>query len=87
MISNLSSDDNSVAVTSFDRTYLYSLRDNKIAEIGVLQLINDTAISYNDHSFTNVSSIQGKAWKYLYNKVTNADNTIKILAPDTHQTG
>ena len=79
-----SSDNNSVAVTSFDRTYLYSLKANKIAETGVLQFFNDAIISYTDGSFTSVSSIQGKAWKYLYNKVTHADNTIQILEPDTH---
>ncbi|WLP95342.1 hypothetical protein [Psychrobacter sp. M13] len=79
-----SSASNSIAITSFDRTYLYSLKDNKIFKIGVLQFFDDATISYTDDSFTNVSSIQGKAWKYLYNKVTTSDNTIQILAPDTH---
>ena len=78
------SNNNIVAITSFDHTYLYSLHANKITEVSVLQFFNDATISYTDDSFTNVSSIQGEAWKYLYNKITKADNTIQIVAPDTH---
>ena len=73
-----------IVITSFDRIYIYSLKNTEIIEVATLQSFNDSYIHYKDSSFTRIHSIKGKAWKYLYNKVTYKNGKIQILSPDTH---
>ncbi|WP_367105408.1 hypothetical protein [uncultured Psychrobacter sp.] len=73
-----------IAVVSSDHTYVYHLNNDSVELKNIIQLFDDSVINYTDSSFTSIDSIQGKAWKYLYNKVTCIDGSIEILPPDTH---
>jgi len=73
-----------IAVVCLDYTYVYHLNGNNIELKNMIQFFDSSAVNYIDDSFTNINSIHGKAWKYLYNKVTYTDGSIEILPPDTH---
>lgn len=73
-----------IAVVSLDHIYVYQLNEDNVELKNIIQLFDDSVIDYTDDSFTSINSIQGKAWKYLYNKITYTDGGIEILPPDTH---